>query len=404
MNAPARPSPYAGLHVVELADDTAGEIVGQLLAGMGADVVKVEPPEGAPGRRLGPFVGDQPHPDRSLHFWSYNRGKRSVVLDIGAADGRHGLDTLLGDADVVITSAPPARAAAEAIEPAALAAAHPALVVLSVTPFGLDGPWADHVSCDLVSLAAGGPLMSCGYDDHSIPPIRPGGDQAAQTAAAFGHIGLLLALIERQRTGRGQVVDVSMHESLAVSVELANPYWFYPRVLVQRQTCRHAQPVPTQPALFQCLDGRYVYFALILADQKPWRALVSWLDELGMAGDLVEPAFDALAHRQAHFSHIQGIVEAFFMIQDAETVYHDGQARGLPIGILNAPEDLLHDEHLAARNFFVDVATDDPDAPPRVTMPGAPFRFSSFEPPDPGRAPRLGEHTAEVLSATVAPS
>ena len=70
-----------------------------------------------------------------------------------------------------------------------------------------------------------------------------------------------------------------MHESLAVTVELANPYWFYPRVLVQRQTCRHAQPSPTQPALFQCLDGRYVYFALILADQKPWKALVAWLDD-----------------------------------------------------------------------------------------------------------------------------
>src|SRR3546814_15373620 len=78
--------------------------------------------------------------------------------------------------------------------------------------------------------------MSCGYDDHSIPPIRPGGNQAFQMAASFGHSGLLLALLERQNTVRGQVVDVSMHEAVAVSGELANPYWFSPRVLVPRQS------------------------------------------------------------------------------------------------------------------------------------------------------------------------
>ena len=100
-------------------------------------------------------------------------------------------------------------------------------------------------------------MNSCGYDDHSIPPIRPGGDQGYQSAASFALMGVLLALVERQQTGQGQLVDVGMHDCLAVNAELANPYWFYPRVVVHRQTCRHAQPTPTQPAIFETVttDG-----------------------------------------------------------------------------------------------------------------------------------------------------
>ena len=152
---------------------------------------------------------------------------------------------------------------------------------------------------------------------------------------------------------------------LAVSVELANPYWFYPRVVVQRQTCRHAQPSPTQPALFQCADGRCVYFALILADPKPWTPLVAWMVEPASRSTSPSRSTPTLAYRQANFAHIQELVEVFFLLQDADDVYHDGQARGLPIGIANAPEELFDDEHLAARGFFVTVEHD--DAPPGMT-------------------------------------
>ena len=102
-----------------------------------------------------------------------------------------------------------------------------------------------------------------------------------------------------------------------MNVELANPYWFYPRALVQRQTCRHAQPVPTQPALFQCADERWVYFALILVRPKPWKALVEWMDSHGLAIDLTDPAFDDLVYRQENFPHIQDLVEVFFLLQDS---------------------------------------------------------------------------------------
>ena len=386
--------PYSGLRIIELAADPAGEHLGKLLADMGADVIKVEPEDGSPTRRIGPWVGDEAHPDRSLSFWFHNTGKQSVTLT-DPSD----LEPLLAGADVLISTMRPVELTAAGLDLDAVRARHPRLVIVTVTPFGLTGPWADYRSSDLVGLAAGGLLNSCGYDDHSIPPIRPGGDQGYQTAASFAYNGLLLALIERQKTDAGQLVDVSMHEAIAVTVELANPYWFYPRVLVQRQTCRHAQPSMTQPALFRCRDGRWVYFVLIVADPKPWQATVEWLDAHGLAIDLTDPSYSDITFRQQNFSHVQELVEVLFLLQDADEAYHEGQRRGLPIGILNAPEDVLEDEQLLGREFFVDVEHEGVGV---VRYPGVPYRFSTFAPPLPTRAPLLGEHTAEVLNPAVA--
>ena len=386
---------YSGLRVVELAQDPQGEIVGKLLADQGADVVKVEPVGGAKGRRIGPWAaGHDGDPDYSLHFWTYNTSKRSVVLDLESQAGRDERERLIADADVVITSGTPADLAAEDVDLTALTDRYQQLIALSVSPYGLTGPWADRRSSDLVALATGGILMSCGYDDHSIPPIRPGGNQAFQTAASFGHTGLLLALLERQNTGLGQIVDVSMHEAIAVSGELANPYWFYPRVLIERQTCRHAQPSPTSPALFECADGVQVYFALILSDNKTWQILVDWLDTLGMALDLVDEEYLELAHRQENFPYIQTLMESFFLMQDSKTVYEEAQRRGLPLGPVSAPEDLLDDPHLAARGYFVDVPVDGRD----IKFPGAPFAFS-YGTGAPTAPPKLGADTDEVLAS-----
>ena len=392
------PHALAGLKVVEIAHDVGGEFTGLLLAQMGAEVVKIEPPEGSPTRRVGPFAQGRVDPDASLNFWFYNSNKKSVTADLATPGGMAVLAGQLADADIFVSTLQPAMLAALGLDLQALSEAYPRLIILSITPFGLTGPWADYKSSDLVALAAGGPLNSCGYDDHSIPPIRPGGGQARHTVTSFAQIGVMLALLERRNTGRGQVLDVSMHEACAVNVELANPYWFYPRVHVHRQTCRHAQPSPTQSALFRCADGRYVYFALILSEPKAWNALVTWMDSKGMAVQLTDPAFSDVAYRQEHFHEVQELVECFFLVQDSHEAYHDGQAAGLPIGVLNAPEDLFDDEHLKARGFFVDVAH---EGLGKVAYPGAIYRFSSFGEVARTAAPKLGEHTDEVLGAHV---
>lgn len=384
-------SPVADLTVVELAQTPAGEQTGKLVADLGAHVVKVEPPGGVPSRRTGPFARGQEDSDHSLEFWSYNTSKTSLVLDADRVADRVEFAELLGTAQVLIVE-DAEWLAALGVDLDGLPQQRPDLVVVSVTPFGLTGPWKDYRTSDLVALAAGGMLNSCGYDDHAIPPIRPGGNQGFQLGASFTWCALLLALIERQRTGLGQLVDVSIHEANAVSGELANPYWFYPKALVKRQTCRHAQPEPTQSALFECADGNYVYYALVLSEQKAWNGLLDWMTELGMAADLVDPQYQDVAHRQQQFGHVQELIEVFFLIQDAETVYLEGQRRGLPIGRLNAFEDLVHDEHLQGRGFFLDLPSPDGGS---FAYPGLPYRFSAFE-TVPGRPPRLGEDDSEV--------
>lgn len=386
-------SPFDGLAVIECIESPAGEAAGKLFADLGADVIKVEPPGGVASRHQGPYAGDEPDPDRSLEFWAYGSSKRSLVADAATDDGAQTIVRLCQTADLLLVAdEAPLRQLGTDFE--TLLEQNPGLIIVSVTPFGMKGPWADYQTSDLIALAAGGLLNSCGYDDHSIPPIRPGGNQGYQLGAIFAYLAALLALIERQNSGQGQVLDVSIHGANSVSGELANPYWFYPKAIVQRQTCRHAQPVPTQPALFECADGVYVYLALILADQRSWRSLVDWMDSAGFAADLVEPEYDSLAHRQQQFGHIQQLLEVFFLLQDSESAYHEGQRRGLPIGPLKAFEDLPEDEQLKARDFFEEIPDGDGGT---FTYPGAPYRFSSMT-ASPSRPPRLGEHTEEILA------
>ena len=138
--------PYEGFVVVELADDPSGEMTGLQFVNLGADVIKVEPPAGAPSRHVGPFVDDRPDTDGSLAFWYYNGGKRSVVLDLTAADGRVELQHLLAGADVFISAVHPTRLRQLDLDLAAIAADNDRLVVVSITDFGLTGPWAEYRS------------------------------------------------------------------------------------------------------------------------------------------------------------------------------------------------------------------------------------------------------------------
>src|SRR5207253_1449304 len=157
--------------------------------------------DGSPTRRIGPYAHGKIDPDHSLTFWYYNTNKRSAQLDYRTEDGKAALLRLVAGATVCICTLHPTEWRQLGLSIDDLRATSPGLIVLSITPFGLDGPWAEWVSSDLVGLALGSPLNSCGYDDHTIPPVRPGGDQGYQSAASFALIGLTLALLERQRTG-----------------------------------------------------------------------------------------------------------------------------------------------------------------------------------------------------------
>ena len=167
----------AGVRVVEIADEQA-EHAGMLLAGLGADVVKIEPLEGSPTRHIGPFSGDIADVEKSLFFWNYNRGKRSATLDLKSKDGRDALFRLLDQADLLLDSSCGALNRLLSMDQPALAKRWPALITARMTPFGDVGPWKDFKGSDLVHLALGGVMMNCGYDPdptgrYDLPPIAP---------------------------------------------------------------------------------------------------------------------------------------------------------------------------------------------------------------------------------------
>ena len=374
MEGTADASPFAGLRAIEVSGDPAGDLVGKLLSDLGAEVVKIEAPDRPSLRGVGPFAGDVAGPDRSLSFAYYNAGKKSLPIAPGE-DPLERAAAMVGEVDLLVTSCHPGEYGEDLADRySVLLAGHPRLIIVSVTPFGLTGPWRAYRAGDLVSLALGGPLHMCGYDDHELPPISPGGDQGYHTASSFAFMGALLALVDRESSGRGQLVDVALHDSLAVTIEMAFPYWHYQEAAVQRQTCRHAQPTMTQPALFSTLDGKYIYLVLIINEPKAWKALVDWLAAHDLVVDLRDPRFDDPQVRQAEFQYIQGIVEAFMALNPSDVLFREGQNIGLPIGVVNAPDDLFDDPHLTERHFFQDVQSN----LGMLTLPGPPYRFSSF--------------------------
>ncbi|GIS93198.1 MAG: hypothetical protein CM1200mP22_04350 [Dehalococcoidia bacterium] len=225
------PGPLAGLRVLELTGEHA-QFCGKLMADLGADVIKVEPPGGQETRNVGPYLNDEYHPERSLYFWHYNTSKRGVTLDITSPEGQEVFKRLAGTAGLILESFPAGYLPSIGLGYEDLSAVNPGLIMCSVTPFGQDGPWRDYQTSDLLHLAAGGQMASSGYDVEDVPdapPIAPGGGNAWHIANHYAYIGIMGALYHRDFTGEGQYIDVSIHEACslttegAIAIYLSNP-------------------------------------------------------------------------------------------------------------------------------------------------------------------------------------
>jgi crotonobetainyl-CoA:carnitine CoA-transferase CaiB-like acyl-CoA transferase len=392
--------------VLEIADEL-GEYCGKVLAGLGADVVKVEPPGGEVTRGYGPFYHDEPHPDRSLYFWHYNFGKRSMVLDLDDAAGQERFRALAANADVVIETRPRGWADARAIGYERLSADNPALVYARITPFGDDGPWADYHGSDLIHLALGGVMMNCGYDPdptgtYETPPMAPQMWHAYHVVGEMTAISAITALIYRLRSGLGQLVSGNVHEAVAKNTETDLPDWIFLRQPHYRKTCRHStiSPTSSEPApIARTKDGRWV---------MPWLqsgmvgfpdgfAMVPVLSRYGMEADLSDPKYHDAAHRIGPKAslHFASVIERFVgsLMYDRD-VWREAQAQGLPWAPVRRPEENVDDEHWRSRGTFVEVHHPELDetftyVTSKWMAPGIPWRTGP-------RPPLLGEHTSEV--------
>ena len=407
MMGSAGPGMLAGLRVIEIADERA-EYTGLLLAGLGCEVIKIEPPEGCATRRIGPFLEDQPGPERSLFFWNYNRAKKSVVIDLQARPDD--LLRLLEGADILLDSSCGGLNAALKLDRAGLNARFPGLITARMTPFGDDGPWADFKASDLIHLALGGVMMNCGYDpdprlEYDTPPIAPQVWHAYHIAGEQLATGVIAALIARQRDGQGQDVSVAVHEAVSKNPELDIMHWVMRRVPLWRLTCRHALETPNHsPSIMHTKDGRwYISHGMGARDLK---ALVPLLSNYGMQADLQPPPPDAdlkaravpgsTASDEAR-AHMIDVVQRFARAWTYRDMpWLEAQEAGLLWAPIRKPHENALDPHWIARGSFADV--EHPEHGRSFRYPTSKWLATRTSWQVGRRAPLLGEDTAGVMA------
>ena len=391
-------APLADLTILDLCDEK-GQFIGKLLGDMGARVIKIEPPEGDQARTVGPFRNDSRDPNESLHFWAFNTAKEGITLELESADGPKLLRELVKMADVLLESFDPGYLDSLGLGYADLSELNPGLVMTSLTAFGQDGPYRDYRTSDLVALAMGGVMHSCGYDDvPGAPPIRPSGGHGYIISGNYATIGTLMALNWRDMTGEGQHVDASIHEACSCTTEAAMPTYIYSKELVKRQTGRHHGVQPTPKTLCPTADGRYINVFAVFTSLNQWLTLVNWMDGEGMAEDLIDPKYRDMARMRLRsgpeVDHAFVVVKKFIAAHNAEEIYRGAQGRKFPWAIIRSPEENLDDPHFAEdRGVFEEV--EHAELGESYTYPGRPYILNGT-PWRTFRSPLLGEHNDRV--------
>ena len=402
--------PLSNVRVIELADEQA-EYCGLTFAGLGAEVIKVEPPTGNETRKIGPFYGE-PDQERSLFFWNYNRGKRSVVIDVADPAGADQLLGLLEHADVFLESTPGRpRDRDPRLDPQALRQRFPALIVARMTPFGDTGPWRDFRGSDLIHLALGGPMMNCGYSPqpggkYDVPPIAPQMWHAYHIAGEQLVMMTLAALLYRRQSGEGQLLSCSVHEAVAKNTELDLMNWVMRRVELHRQTCTHAMEIVSDgTSLAHTKDGRWFMTALIGARDRS--NLIAFLEGYGMAADLVDEGpraggigrpIPGSGQASELATHTLEVVQRFLRRFTYEEVpWRLMQEAGIICVPLRRPEENVGDAHWRARRTFAEVHH--PELGRSFTYATSKWISSENEWVIGRRAPLLGEDHDEVMAA-----
>ena len=385
-------APY---RVLDLSDEM-GQSCGKLLADLGADVIKVEPPGGDPSRRRPPFVDDEPGPERGLYWLACNANKRSCEADLETDPGRSRFRRLAATADVVIESFPPGRMAGWGLDFPRLAAINPGLVLVSISPFGQHGPHRDYRGPDIVTWAMSGLMSICGEPDG--PPAQVG-DNAQSYFAAGGDAaaGALLALLQRRRSGRGQHVDVSIQESVIRSSFQVAASWD----MTGRNLPRAQRPSQTpMPWMWRCRDG-YVVWLQAVGPRSTTRAggFFAWLRDEGEGADLLALDWEAMVPYQeppADWRSVVAATGAVFAKYTKAALYEAAVRYGFTLYPVANAADTMANAQLQARGFWHDVPH--PALGRAIRLPG-PFARATRTPPRLLRpAPRLGEHTAEILA------
>lgn len=380
--------PFGSARVIDLADER-GVYGTKLLADLGADVIRIEPPGGDPMRQLAPFLGNQSGPERSLVFSYMNTNKRSLVADLSATSGMDILRELASTADVVFFSG--LSEEYDRLELERLLTDNPSLVVAAVTPFGLTGPMRHWRGGDLIAWASGGLAFTLGDPDR--PPVAPAPTAHLSyiLAGQYSAMASLAALRHARRTGAGQRVDVSLQESVAaVSGESGVSAFLddgIPRVRAGSK-----RPLTAPLGHYPTTDG---YASVLALMPNHWEALRTWiLEKTGNEG-VMDPALAGGPQSRAGGAwHVVNLfTEDLTKHYSRQELFEEGQRRGIAVTPVNDAMSVVSDEQLEERDFWTELDV----AGESVRSPGPPYRLSRT-PWQPGRAPGVGEHTEQVMA------
>jgi crotonobetainyl-CoA:carnitine CoA-transferase CaiB-like acyl-CoA transferase len=370
-----------GIRVLDLAQGSFA-FAGRLLAGFGAEVVKIEAPGGDPLRQWPPFPGDDPHPETSARHLHLDTGKRSVTVDLDTPEGQDLLRRMAREADAVIESFPPGHLAERGLGYDDLLAERPDLVMASITHFGQDGPYARYQGAEIVDVALGGYLKLCGDPDRE--PVKPYDDLVIQHAALHAAVAIAAGLAHRDATGEGDYFDVAAVDAALVLLGGVAQIYHFDQVVPQRAGARLMFTTPLYPypsTMRPCKDG----WIHAHNNNRHVDLLAVLMPDVGLEPLLATPMANADAIDEA--------MDRWLADKDRFEAVRLAQELRLPFTEVLTPDETLRDEHLVARGSLVEI--DHPVAP-RTRQPG-PAAHLTATPWRTERAPLLGEHTDDVL-------
>ena len=375
----------SALRVIELGGGIAASMAGKMLADLGARVVKLEPPAGDPERHEGPFPGGKPDPETGGAFVYLNAGKRSLTLDLETPSGREAMAGLAGRAQLVINALAPGERERFGADYEALAARNPALVMLSITPFGLSGPYRDYAANDLVLTHAGGWGWLCPGKSAppELPPIKPFGRHALVQAGLHGAVAALGALAGAAESGLGEHIDLSVQQTVAFIIGRHLPACTYSGRVESRLS-----PPPYEPmSFYPCRDG---WIFLICPEQDQFERLLELMGRPDWASD---PRLSGREGRETHWAEVKARIGEWTAGWEVEPLFHACQQVRVGAAPVYDYPGLERSEHLLAREFFV-------EQPHRalgaLKVPGAPYRLRWPMWAVRGPAPALGEANGEM--------
>jgi crotonobetainyl-CoA:carnitine CoA-transferase CaiB-like acyl-CoA transferase len=372
-----------GIRVIECGGMVGAPYAAKLMADLGAEVIKVEEPEGDAARRRGPYPGNLPHPEKSGTFLYLNTNKLGVTLNLQTAKGQDLLKRLVRDVDLLIHNYLPPHMASLGLTYEEFSAINPRLVMTSISPFGQTGPNRDLFMHDLNMWAAGGVVYLSGASGRpDLPPLKAFGQQAGYQAGVNAAIGSLGALFGRFSSGQGQHVDISVQECLVAILENNYVSWPYMQSIASRLGFRL---IPQD--VIPCRDG-YIYFLAI--EDHQWKGA---LEVMGNPEWAEADLFQDFASRSGNWDALKPLLEDWAQDKSVQEVYHAAQAKRVPFAPVSTMGDLFNSAHLQARGFFATIGH--PEAG-ELQYPGAPYRFSASPWALRRPAPTLGQHNEEI--------